>query len=177
MTHLLFAEGKFLEVISVNFWQMIISILNLVILYLILKKFLFKPVKKTLAERRAQVDDLYGSAEAAKAEAETAREEYTAKLGNADESARQIVSDATKRANERAEEIVDEAKSEAERLRRRADEEIAQERKKALNEVKNEISDISVEIAEKVVGREIREEDHREMIDQFIRDLEDGDRV
>ena len=57
------------------------------------------------------------------------------------------------------------------------DEEIAQERKKALTEVKNEISDISVEIAEKVVGREIREEDHREMIDQFIRDLEDESRV
>ena len=54
---------------------------------------------------------------------------------------------------------------------------ISPERKKALNEVKNEISDISVEIAEKVVRREIREEDHREMIDEFIRDLEDGDRV
>ena len=177
MTHLLFAEGKFLEVISVNFWQMIISILNLVILYLILKKFLFKPVKKTLAERRRQVDDLYGSAEAAKEEAESARAEYVAKLDRADESARDIVARATTRANERAEEIVEEAKTEAERLKRRADEEIAQERKKALNEVKNEISDISVEIAEKVVGREIREEDHREMIDEFIRDLEDGDRV
>ena len=177
MTHLLFAEGKFLEVISVNFWQMIISVLNLVILYLILKKFLFKPVKRTLEKRRQQVDDLYGSAEAAKAEAESAKVEYTAKLDRADESARKIVSDATRRANERAEEIVDEAKSEADRLRRRADEEIAQEKKKALNEIKNDISDISVEIAEKVVGREIREEDHREMIDSFIRDLEDENRV
>lgn len=177
MTHLLFAEGNFLEVISVNFWQMIISILNLVILYLILKRFLFKPVKKMLAARRRQVDDLYGSAEAAKAEAETAREEYTAKLDRADDAARKIVSDATRRANERAEEIVGEAKEEAERLFRRADEEIAQEKKKALNEVKNEISDISVGIAEKVVGREIREEDHREMIDAFIRDLEDESRV
>ena len=102
---------------------------------------------------------------------------YAAKLDRAEESAREIVSDATRRANERAEEIVREAKTEADRLRRRADEEIAQERKKALNEVKNEISDISVEIAEKVVGREIREEDHREMIDSFIRDLEDESRV
>ena len=177
MTHLLFAEGNFLEVISVNFWQMIISILNLVILYLILKKFLFKPVKRTLAARRQQVDDLYASAETAKTEAEAARVEYTAKLDRADESARKIVSDATRRASEKAEEIVDEAKAEADRVRRRADEEIAQERKKALNEVKNEISDISVEIAEKVVGREIREEDHREMIDSFIRDLEDESRV
>ena len=177
MTHLLFAEGKFLEVISVNFWQMIISILNLVILYLILKKFLFKPVKKTLAARREQVDSLYGDAAKAKAEAESARDEYASKLDRADDSARQIVSDATRRANERAAEIVDEAKNEADRLRRRADEEIAQEKKKALNEIKNDISDISVEIAEKVVGREIREEDHREMIDSFIRDLEDGSRV
>ena len=104
MTHLLFAEGNFLEVISVNFWQMIISILNLVILYLILKKFLFKPVKRTLEARRQQVDELYSSAETAKTEAEAARVEYTAKLDRADESAREIVSDATRRANERAEE-------------------------------------------------------------------------
>ena len=163
--------------IGFNPWTALFTLLNMVITFLILKKFLFKPVKKTLAARLAQVDELYGSAEAAKAEAETAREEYTAKLDRADESARKIVSDATRRANERADEIVGGAKEEAERLRRRADEEIAQERKKALNEVKNEISDISVEIAEKVVGREIREEDHREMIDEFIRDLEDGSRV
>ena len=166
-----------LDIISVNIWQIVISLCNLTILFLLLKKFLFKPVKRTLEKRRQQVDDLYGSAETAKAEAESAKEEYTAKLDRADESARKIVSDATRRANERAEEIVDEAKSEADRLRRRADEEIAQEKKKALNEIKNDISDISVEIAEKVVGREIREEDHREMIDAFIRDLEDGDRV
>ena len=177
MTSLLFAEGKFLEVISVNFWQMVISILNLLILFFILKRFLFKPVKKMLAARRAQVDALYGDAAQAKSEAEASRDEYNAALAHADERAEKIVSDATRRADEKAEAIVKDAEAEAELRRKRADEEIAQERKKALNEIKDDISDISVEIAEKVVGREIREEDHRDLIDAFISELGDESRV
>ena len=51
---------------------------------------------------------------------------------------------------------------------RRADAEIAQEKKKAVNEIKNEISAMSVDIAERMIGREIKEEDHETLIDEFI---------
>ena len=68
-------------------------------------------------------------------------------------------------------EIVKDAKDKAEGMVRQADREISQERKKAMNEIKDDISAISVEIAEKVIGREINQEDHDKMIDSFIDDI------
>lgn len=173
MTFQLAMEAKFLDVISVNLWQMLISIANLLLLFLILKHFLFRPVQRVLADRGAQVEKLYSDAGEAKAEAEAARAEYTLRLQNAESEAEQVLRRATARANERGEEIEREARAEADALRRRAAEEIAQEKKKALNDIKDDISGISIEIAEQVVGREIRAEDHRRLVDSFIGELEE----
>ena len=63
-----------LEVISVNLWAMLISLANLAILYWILKKFLFKPVKKMIDERQKEIDDLYADAGAAKEQARQLQE-------------------------------------------------------------------------------------------------------
>lgn len=173
MTFLLAMDARYLDVISVNVWQMLISIANLLILFLILKRFLFRPVQRVLAARREQVERLYSDAGEAKAEAEAARAEYTERLSGADREAEEILKRATRRASERSEEITREAREEADTLRRRAAEEIAQEKKKAINDIKNDISSISMEIAERVVGREIREKDHRELVDRFIGELEE----
>lgn len=171
MTFLLAFDAGYLDVISVNFWHMLISVANLLILYRILKRFLFRPVQKVMTARRSQVEQLYSDAADAKSEAESAKTEYTEKLTHADSEAEEILRRATTKANGRSDEIINAAKGEAQNLRRRADEEIAQERKKALNEIKDDISGISMEIAEKVVEREIREEDHRDLVDRFIGEL------
>ena len=168
---LLAADAKFLDIISVNIWQMLISLANLLILFLILKHFLFRPVQKVLAKRGEEVGSLYDEAAAAKSDAEAARAEYNAKLEGADAEAEEILRHAQLKANERGEEIVAEAKREAEQLRRRAAEDIAQEKKKAINEIKDDISELSMEIAEQVITREVREEDHRALVDRFIVEL------
>jgi F-type H+-transporting ATPase subunit b len=168
---LLAADAKFLDIISVNIWQMLISLANLLILFLILKHFLFRPVQKILAKRGEEVGSLYDEAETAKSEAEAARAEYDAKLKGADAEAEEILRRAQVKANERGDEIIAEAKSEADVLRRRAAEDIAQEKKKAINEIKDDISELSIEIAEQVVAREVREEDHRALVDRFIAEL------
>ncbi len=173
MTFQLAMSAKFLDVISVNFWQMLISIANLLILFLILKHFLFRPVQRILAERGEQVEKLYSDAGEAKAKAEAARTEYGALLANAESEAEELLRRATQRANERSEEITREARDEADAMRRRATEEIAQEKKKAINDMKDDISGISMEIAERIVGREIKEEDHRRLVDRFIDELEE----
>ena len=59
-----------LEVISVNLWQILISLLNLLILFLLFKKFLFKPVNKMLAKRQSEIDSKYEAADSAKRAAE-----------------------------------------------------------------------------------------------------------
>ena len=74
-----------------------------------------------------------------------------------------------------SDEIIAQANDKATAMIKKADESIALERKKAVNEIKDEISSISVEIAQKVVQREINEDDHKQLIDSFIDSIGDGD--
>lgn len=160
-----------LELISLNIWHVIATIANLLILTLIIKKFLFKPVQKILAERKGQVDDIYKNAEEAAAKAEEDKKLYSEKLENARDEADSIVKAATQRADRLGEEIIEDAQRKAADAMKKAEDDIALEKKKAMNELKNEISEISVQIAENVVGREISADDHRDMIDSFIENL------
>ena len=157
--------------IGFNPWTALFTLLNMVLTFLILKKFLFKPVNKMIDDRQKEIDELYASANAARKDAETMRDDYTRKLSEAKETSAQIVAEATQEANRRSDEIIRQARQDADALRQKAGTDIALEKKKALNEVKNEIGGMSVDIAEKVVGREIREEDHRALIDSFIENL------
>ena len=163
--------NEYLELISLNVWHIVATIANLLILTLIVKKFLFKPVQKIMAERKAQVENLYREAEESRDSAEKSKAEYEKKLETADETVEGIIRDASKRAEAAREEIIADANRKARETAEKAEREIAQEKKKAINELKNEISGISVEIAENVVGREIDENDHRELIDSFIEKL------
>ena len=139
-------DAEYLELISLNIWHIIATIANLLILTLILKKFLFKPVQNVLAQRKKEVEKLRG----------------------AKEEADSIIKTASARADKLGDEIVNEAKQKASDTVKKAEADIEREKKKALNELKTEISDISVQIAENVVEREIKEDDHRELIDSFI---------
>lgn len=161
-------DAEYLELISLNIWHIIATIANLLILTLILKKFLFKPVQKILAERRSQVDDLYSDAEEAKAQAESDKKKYSEKLKGAQDEADSIIKTATARADKLGDEIITDAKRKAADTVMKAEADIEREKKKAMNELKNEISAISVQIAENVVSREIKDEDHKELIDSFI---------
>ena len=162
---------QYLELISLNVWHIVVTIANLFILVLSLKKFLWKPVKKVVAERQNQVESIYREATDSRDAAERDRLLYEEKLNNAQNEAEDIVRTATQKADRLSDEIVNEAKQKAVQTMKRAEEDIELEKKKAMNELKNEISDISVQIAESVVGREINEEDHRELIDSFIDSL------
>ncbi len=160
-----------LEVFYVNIWAILISLLNLVIIFLILKKFLFKPVTRVVSKREEMIAEKMSAAEEARQAAEEDRAAYAARLAVAEEDATEIIRRATVSANRTSEEIIGAAETRVATMMRKADEDIAQERKRALGEIKTEISDISMTIAERVVGREINEEDHRALIDTFIREV------
>ena len=164
-------DAEYLELISLNIWHIIATIFNLLILTLILKKFLFAPVQKILAERKGEVDTLYSDAEQAKETAEADKKLYTDKLKSAQAEADSIIKTASQRADKLGDEIIADAKSKAADTVRKAEADIELEKKKAMNELKNEISEISVTIAENVVSKEINAEDHRELIDSFIEQL------
>ena len=160
--------GDSLELISLEVWHVVASILNLLILTLILKKFLFKPVHNMLDKRKEQVDSLYRDAEQSRQKAEEDRALYGEKLAGAVEEAETIVRSAAQRADKQSDEILADAKRRAAETVKQAEEDIEQAKKKAMDELKNEVAGISVQIAENVVGRELNGDDHKELIDSFI---------
>ena len=157
--------------ITLDGWTFVAQICNLMIQLVIFKKLLLNPVKKVIAERKAKADSQIADAQKLRTEAEAMKAEYEQNLQNARTEANQIVAAAQKTATARSEELLGEARAQAAALKQRAEADIAQERKKAVNEVKDEIGGMAMEIASKVVEREIREADHKDLIDEFIKNV------
>ena len=163
--------GQFENFIGFNPWTALFTLLNLVLTFLILKKFLFKPVTKMIDDRQREIDELYADANTAKQDAESMRDDYTRKLSEAKETSAQIVAEATQEANRRSDEIIRQARQDADALRQKAGADIDLEKKKALNEVKGDISRIALDIAGKVVERELDEKDQERLIEGFLRQM------
>ena len=157
--------------ITLDGWTFVAQICNLMIQLVIFKKLLLNPVKKVIAERKAKADSQIADAEKFRTEAEAMKAEYEQNLQNARTEANQIVAAAQKTAAARSEELLGEARAQAAALKQKAEADIAQERKKAVNEVKDEIGGMAMEIASKVVEREIKEADHQDLIDEFIKNV------
>ena len=153
--------------ITLDGWTFLAQICNLMIQLVIFKKFLLKPIKQVIADRKAKADSEIADAQKLRTEAEAMKAEYEQNLQNARTEANQIVATAQKTATARSEEIVGEARAQAAALKQKAEADIAQERKKAVNEVKDEIGGIAMEVASKVVERGI----HKDLIDEFIKNV------
>ena len=163
-----------LDIISVNLWTILISLINLLLIFIIVKKFLFKPVKKLIADREAAIDKHVSAAKDAETAALESKNAWELKLKDAEEEADAILVDATETAKRRAEQIVSDANTKAEGIVTRAEEEAVLTRKKATDEMKKEIVGVSAAIAEKMLEREINTDDHKSMIDSFIDKIGDG---
>ena len=159
---------KFQDLVAVMPWTLILQICNLLLTMYLFKRFLLKPVQNIIRQRQELANADLDAAQAARTEAEEAKEQYEQHLAQAREEAAAMVRTAAQSAQERSEQIVMEAKEEAAAIRAKASKDIAQERKNAVNEIKNDLSEIAVSIAEKVVEKEISEKDHEKLIQEFI---------
>ena len=149
-------------------WTFIAQICNLFIQVYLIKRFLFKPINQILEQRRQKADEDIRLAEEAKSEAEAIKAEYEQNIEQAKEKANEILVTAQQTANMQSEELLKETQRRTVAMREKAERDIAQERRKAVNEVKNEIGQMAVEIAGKVIEREISEDDHKQLIEEFI---------
>jgi len=161
------------SLISINVLTMFFTLVNMILTYLILKKFLFKPVQKMIKDRQDEIDGLFLDAENAKSEAEALKTDYESKLQNARETSAEMIRSAAATANKTGEEIIRSAKADAQALKDKAARDIELERKKALNEMKDDVSAIALSIAEKVVQKEINAQDQQAFIDEFIEKIGD----
>ncbi|MBQ6090344.1 MAG: F0F1 ATP synthase subunit B [Lachnospiraceae bacterium] len=156
------------ELVTIVPWTFIAQILNLFIQMYLIKRFLFKPVNDILEKRQALTDKEIKDARTAKEDADKIREEYEGHMNGAKAEAARIISDAKKDAQFTADKMIKDAETEAHDIKVRAEADIEQEKKKAVNEAKDEISSLALDIAGKVVEKEINEADHRKLIDDFI---------
>ena len=163
--------GQFEAFIGVNPWTALVTLLNTLTIYFVAKKFLFKPVMKMIADRQKEIDDMYDAAGTAKASATALESEYRQKLAAAAETGEKLVREATVRGRNREEEILRQAAEEAVAIRAKAQADIAREKQKAVNEAKDEISDLAMAIAGKVVGRVLDDADRKALVDHFIDEL------
>jgi len=163
-----------LGIISVNLWDILISLANLVILFWLVKKFLYKPVRNILAKREAEISSDYEQAEQAKQAARADEKAWHEQIEGAKEQADSILKDATEHARRREETILSAAKDEADSILQNAKQEAELVRKKAADDIKREIISVSGLLTEKLLAREINKEDHHSMIDSFIAEMDEG---
>ena len=159
--------------VGINWFTLLAAWCNLLILFFILKKLAFKPLKNMIDSRQKEIDDMYADAEGSKSDAAELKAEYEAKLENANNESEEILKNAMRRAKLREEEILAEANQKAARTLERAEEQIELEKKRAVNEVKDEVSDMAISIAAAVIERDVKEDEHKDMIDDFISHLGD----
>ncbi len=157
-----------LGVISVNFWSIVFSLLNLVILFLLAKFLFYKPIKKMLKDRQSTIDGNYQRAQDAENEALKSKEEYEKRLEGAKGEADDIIKNAVLTAKAREKEIIASAKDEGEHIVNQARENAELEIKKAQAVIKDEIVDVSTKLTEKLLEREINMENNKDLVDSFI---------
>ena len=160
--------NKFEAFVGVNPFTMLFAWANLLILYFFLKKLLFKPVKNMIDSRQKEIDDMYSDAERSQSDAALMKSEYEAKLEAANEESEEILKKAVRRAQLREEEILADANKKATRVLERAEEQVELEKRRAINEVKDEVSEMAISIATAVIERDIKADEHKELIDEFI---------
>lgn len=162
------------ELVGIVPWNFVATICNLFIQVYLIKRFLFKPINQVLEKRRAMADAQIKDAQKAKEEAAAIKSEYEQNMLEAKSQASEILSSAQRTAAIQSEEMLKEAAAQAAALKAKAESDIAQEKRKAVNEIKDEIGGMAMEIAGKVIEREISEKDHAKLIDEFIANVGDA---
>ena len=154
--------------VNIDWQTIVIQLINLFIQVLLFKKFLYKPVMNVLQKRQNLVDAPIKEAENAKKEALELKDQYEQSLAGASEEASRIIKEATTTANAKSEKIVNDAVAEAAAIKQQTEVEVEQQKKRAIAGAKEEIGSMAMGIASKVIGREITEEDHKDLVDEFI---------
>ena len=162
------------SLVTVNPVTLIAQICNLFIQLLIVKIFFLDKIKAIIDQRREAADKQITEAETAKSEALAIKKTYEQNMQEAKAKADDLLMSAQRTANSRSDEIIAQAQQQAAQIKSKAAADIALEKKKALNEAKNEISDLAMAIAGKVVARELNAGDQADMIDRFIDELGDN---
>lgn len=152
-------------------YELFFTLANVLILFLILRKILFKKIIDVMDARDADIKNNIEAGEKAKEEGMKFKSEYETRIQDARDEGQMIVDFARKRAEEKSDTIISEAKKEAEYIKQKANNEIAKEKEQVFNNIKSEISEIAVLAASKVIEKDIDKAKHEDLIENFIKEV------
>ncbi len=154
--------------INISFWNILWTVVNLLILFIAFRIFFFKPIANIIAKRQEEANDIYDKAASKENEANELAKQYEDKLVSVEEEKKQIIADARKSADSQYQKIVADAKEDARNIKDAAVSEATQEKNKIIAGAKKEIADIVVDATSKVVGGKTGAEVDSELFDEFL---------
>lgn len=149
-------------------WNILWTVINLIIFFLLMRRFLFKPIKVTIDKRQALIEKQFKDAADANAQAEELKNEYENKLVDIDDEHDRIIRDAKGSAKAAYSKIVEQAENEAQRLKDDARKSIDFERDRVMRSAKESIASLAMEAAEKVVGANVDAKTDSAIFDEFL---------
>lgn len=162
------SSPTFYSLVNIDATTIVFTLINTLIIVLLYRFFLHKKVCAILDARKQKITQELDAAQAAKEKAEQAEKEYLERIASSKEEAQSIITAAVTKAQARETEILAEAHTTAEEIRVRAEENIERDKKRAVNEIKDEISGIVIMAASAVAEKEISEQDNEALIDSFL---------
>ncbi len=154
--------------LEINLWDIAIHVLNVIILFVVLRLILYKPVMKFVKKRENTFADKVEEMDTREKELVQKKQEYERMMDEASNEAAVIITSSNEMARDHAREVLDNSKEHARDLIIRAKREIEAEKTQARLDMKTEIADMAVQIAEKVLEREVSVDDNRKIIDEFF---------
>lgn len=149
-------------------WNMLWTIINLIVFFVLMRLVLFKPIKKTIAQRKELIDNQFKQAEDINAQADKKLADYEARIANVKLEGDQIIADARDSAKIEYNKIIDRAEKDTDDIREQGRKQIAIEQENARRASKEEIAALAMQTAEKVVGKSVSAQTDSDLFDEFL---------
>jgi F-type H+-transporting ATPase subunit b len=160
-----------LEALGITWFGLIAYIINFALLVVLLRMFLYQPIKNIMAQRQQRIADSLAAADKTAREAELQRAEFERELAKAREASQAEARKAAEATERMRQDILAAAEREAEEIKARAREEAAQERQQVQSDLQREAAELALQMTRKVVGQTIDEQAQRRLVDQFLANL------
>ncbi len=155
-----------------EFWSIVEAVANVIILFVLLRIFLFKPINKIMDARTQSIQNDIDSAKKAKEEAEELRQQYDDSISSAKEEANRIIMKAHDDAEADKAALIRKSQEEAEEIITAAGKTAENERKRVLQQAQSQIADLAIEAASKIVGANLDDDNNRRLVDEFLSEKE-----
>ncbi len=162
-----------MEGLGINLGYLISQIVNFTLLAVLLYIVAYKPVLRMLDQRSARIQKGLEDAEAASRRAAEMEQEFQRQLAVARKEGQEIIAQATQASDRVRQEILDRAREDAKVLIDKAKEEIDRERQQAMSDLRRDVGDLTVTIAQKLIGRTLDESSQRRLVTQFLEETEE----